>query len=67
MEFNPDPKKHGNEATLSRKSNSCTLTYPPVKVSNVRITKCSHQKHLGIVLDSKLNFNTHVAPKSVTN
>ena len=26
-------------------------------------SKCSHQKRLGIILDSKFNFNTHVAQK----
>ena len=48
---------------FSRKSNSSNLTYRPVKLNNINITRCSHQKHLGVVLDSKLNFNTHVAQK----
>ena len=26
-------------------------------------SKCSHQKRLGIILDSKFNFNTHFAQK----
>ena len=34
-----------------------------VKLNNINITRCFHQKHLGIVLNSKLNFNTHVAQK----
>ena len=24
------------------------------------ITRWSHQKHMGVVLDSNLNFNTHI-------
>ena len=63
MQFNPDPNKQAGEVIFSRKSNSSNLTYSPVKLNNINITRCSHQKHLGIVLDSKLNFNTHVAQK----
>ena len=62
-QINPDPNKQVNEVIFSRKSNSSNLTYSPVKLNNISITRCSHQKHLGIVLNSKLNFNTHVAQK----
>ena len=47
---------HGNQILVTEP----TL---PVKLNNINITRFSHQKHLGIVLDSKLNFNTHVAQK----
>ena len=60
MQFNLDPNKQANEVFFSRKSNSKNFSYPTFKVSNANITKCSYQKHLGIVLDSKLNFNAHV-------
>ena len=63
MQFNPDPNKQANEVLFPQKLNASNLTYLPVKLNNVRITKCSHEKHLGIVLDSKLNFNTHAAQK----
>ena len=63
MQFNPDPNKQANEVIFSRKSNSNSFPYPPVKFNENNITKCSHQKHLGIVLDSKLNFNTHIDQK----
>ena len=33
--------------------------YLPIQFSNANVTKCSHQKRLGIALDSKVNFNTH--------
>ena len=36
---------------------------PPVKFNNNDIAKCSDQKHLGIVLDSMLNFESHVNQK----
>ena len=37
--------------------------YPPIKLNYNNISKCPHQKHLGTVLDSKLNFNAHVDQK----
>ena len=60
MHFNPDPNKQANEVILFRKSNSKNFSYLPIKFNNTNITKCPHQKHLRIVLDSKLNFNPHV-------
>ena len=63
MQFNSDPHKEANEVIFSQKSNSDSFLYPPVKFNENNITKCSHQKHLGIVLDSKLNFNTHIDQK----
>ena len=62
MQFNPDPNKEANEVIFSRKMNN-NLSYPPVKFNGNNITKCSDQKHLGVVLDSKLDFNTHIDQK----
>ena len=39
------------------------LSYPHVKFNGNNITKSSDQKHLGVVLDSKLDFNTHIDQK----
>ena len=63
MQFNTDPNKQANEVIFSRKSNSSSFSYPSVKFNENNIHKCSYQKHLGIVLDSKLNFNTHIDEK----
>ena len=63
MQFNPDPNKQANEVIFSRKTNSNNLSNPPIKFSNNNMSKCPHQKHLGIALDSKLNFNAHVDQK----
>ena len=60
MQFNPDPNKQANEVIFSQKPSSNNLSHPPIKFSNNDISKCPHQKHLEIVLDSKLNFNAHV-------
>ena len=56
MQFNPDPNKQANEVIFSRKTSSNNLSRPPIKFNNNDISKCPHQKHLGIVLDSKLKF-----------
>ena len=63
MQFNPDPNKQVNEVIFSRKTSSNNLSHPPIKFNNNDISKCTHQKHLGVVLDSKLNFNAHVDQK----
>ena len=72
MQFNPDPRKQANEVIFTRKSNSDSFSYPPVKFNENNIiiyyiTKRSNQKHLKIALDSKLNFNIHIDQKSVIN
>ena len=63
MQFNPDPNKQANEIIFFRKLVSNNLSHPPIKFSNNSITRCSHQKHLGVVLDSNLNFNTILIKK----
>ena len=63
MQFNPDPNKQAHEVIFSRNTSSNNLSHPPIKFNNNDISKCPHQKHLGIVLDSKLNFNAHVDQK----
>ena len=62
MQFNPDPNKETNEVIFSRKSSSNNLSYP-IEFNNNDIFKCPHQKHLGIVLNSKLHFSAHVDQK----
>ena len=61
--FNPDPNKQTNDNIFSRKLVSNNLSHPPVKFNNNSITRCCQQKHLGVVLDSNLNFNTHIDQK----
>ena len=63
MQFNLDPNKQANEAIFSRKASSNNLSHPPIKFNSNDISKCPHQKHLGIVLDSKLNFSAHAVQK----
>ena len=61
MNFNPDPNKQAQEVTFSRKINK--INHPQL-LFNQNLIKCSSsQKHLGMVLDTKLDFNLH--PKNV--
>ena len=54
MQFNSDPNEQTNEVIFSRKTSSNNLSHPPIKFNNNEISKCPHQKHLGIVLDLNL-------------
>ena len=63
MQFNPDPNNQANEVIFSHKLVSNNLSHPPVNFNSNNISSCSHQKHLGVVLDSNLNFNTHTDQK----
>ena len=63
IQFNPDPNKQANEVVFSRKSIWHNLSHPPNKLNENIITKCNHQKYLGIILESILNFNTHIDQK----
>ena len=58
MEFNHDSKKQRNEVIFSWKSN--TYAYPPVTFNKNIIATCSHQKHLGVLLNSKLDFSIKI-------
>ena len=60
MQFNSDPNKQANEVICSWKSISHSLSYSPIKFNERIVTKCNHQKHLGITLDSHLNFNKKI-------
>ena len=57
MPFNHDSKKQGNEVIYSWESN--TSIYLPVTFNKNIIATCPHQKHLGVLLDSKLDFSIH--------
>ena len=63
MKFNPHPNKQTNEFIFPRKTSSNNLSHSPIKFNKIGISECPHQKHLGIVVDSKLNFNAHVDQK----
>ena len=61
MQFNPDPNKQANEVCFSRRRNPY---HHPSFSFNINIVQTSpSQKHLGLILDNKLDFNQHIDEK----
>ena len=61
MSFNPDPNKTATEVIFSHKS--IQPQHPTIYFNNFAISSKPCTKHLGIVLDSKLNFHAHLDEK----
>ena len=61
MLFNPDPVKQATEACFSYKRQK--VVYPPLQFNNNYVQSAYSKTHLGLVLDSKLEFNEHVNNK----
>ena len=57
MLFNPGPCKPAQEVVFSRKKK--TQSHPAISL-NIQVEQTSYQKHLGLLLDEKLNFKQHV-------
>ena len=57
MLFNPDPTKLAQEVIFSKKRK---LKLIQSCLNNIQVEKVPYQKHLGILLDEKLNFKQHV-------
>ena len=63
MSFNPDPSKQAQEVIFPRKiQKTC---HPSIYVNNKSVTQVPSQKHLGLILDKKLNFQEHL--KNILN
>ena len=58
MKFNSDITKQAIEIVLSSKYKK--ETHPPLVFNGVPVVRESSTKHLGVILDDKLNFNKHV-------
>ena len=58
MNFNPDPTKQAQELIFSRKVQ--TTNHPPLFFNENVVPQTTLQKHLGMFLDSKLNFSEHL-------
>ena len=58
MSFNPDPNKQAQELIFSRKVQ--TTNHPSLFFNENVVPKTTLQKHLGMFLDSKLNFSEHL-------
>ena len=63
MSFNPNPSKQAQEVIFSRKiQKTC---HPTVCFKNKLVKQVPSQKHLGLILDNKLNFQEHL--KNILN
>ena len=58
MSFNPDPTKQAQEVIFSRKNNK--PCHPDLSFNQTIVNRASSQKHLGLILDEKLDFKEHV-------
>ena len=58
MNFNPDSTKQAHEVIFSRKTKE--IYHPPLVFNNTNVSQSSSQKHLGVILDSKLIFDEHL-------
>ena len=63
MRFNPDPKTQVQEVIFSRKINK--IDHSPLYFNENLVKSSSTQKHLGMILDTKLDFSLHL--KNVQN
>ena len=63
MRFNPDPKKQAQEMIFSRKSNK--TNHPPFYFNKNLVKSSLTHKHVGMILDTRLNFSFHL--KNVQN
>ena len=59
MAFNPEPNKQAVEVLFSQKHN--IPNHPPLNGSI--ISKVKVHKHLGLIIDSKLSFVSHINEK----
>ena len=60
MLFHPDPTKQATEVCFSHKHD---ISHEPLTFNNDKIQPAPAQKHLGLILDSKLDFNQHIDDK----
>ena len=63
MPLNPDPNNQGIEVCFSNKPDK--ENYPPLQLNSTDLQVADSQKHLGLILDSKLNFNQNIESKII--
>ena len=61
MSFNPDPTKPAEEVIFSHKRHPCI--HPPLFFNDIEVKQVNEHKHLGLILDSKLTFGSHINEK----
>ena len=63
MEFNPDSTKQATEILFSSKKSS--PNHPQLIFNGSAVAKVNEQKHLGLILDSRLSFEKHLNEKII--
>ena len=58
MSFDADPSKQAQEIIFSRKLRK--ISHLSIYFNNNPMEQVSSQKHLGMILDAKLNFQVHI-------
>ena len=58
MRFDPDPSKQAQEVIFSHKI--LNTYHPSIYFNNKSVKQVPSQKHLGLILDNKLNFQEHL-------
>ena len=61
MSFKPDPNKQAQEVIFSRKLNK--PNHPSLNFNNTVVIQSTNHKHLGMILDTKLDFKEHLKYK----
>ena len=56
--FNPDPSKQAIEICFSHKREN--KNYPSLMFNDTKVQLATSQKHLGLILDSRLDSNEHI-------
>ena len=58
MQFNPDISKQASQVIFYQ--NKGMVVHPPIFFNGSKVAIKLEHKHLGIILDSKLNFHSHI-------
>ena len=61
MSFNTDRSKQTQEVIFSRRT--WIQSHPVLTFDNSPVIKTTNYKHLGLILDEKLNFKEHLKDK----
>ena len=61
ISFNPDPKKQAQKVIFPRKLN--IPNHPPLNFNNTAVIQSTTHKYLGIILNTKLDFQKHLKNK----
>ena len=59
--FDPDLSKQAQEVIFSRKTNK--INHPNTTFNTILLAHTPYEKHIGLYLDEKLNFNHHINVK----